>query len=200
LIFKGFTPAGYLSRYVYNNELNGGQIVARLIFSVIVISMLMLFGCSRYQNTHIALSAINDVPIKYRIGNLESKHSKELNEFMRSNYGVLLTENEDAPVINASFINIKTSKPSVLQNFVAAFSLGFVKREFSVDVRCVLQTIKDHQILSESKTEGTGKVESWGYFAAFREHEDNWGIGPAELEAEKRALSSAIEKAILGKK
>lgn len=169
--------------------------MVRLLLVAILLSA--FFGCARYQDTQFTLSPINDVPRKYRVGNLESKHSKELHEFIRSNYGAFLTENEDAPVINASFINLKTEKPSILQNLVGGFSLGFVKREFSVDVRCVLQTIRNNQILFESKTEGTGRVESWGYFAAFREQEDSWGIGPAELEAEERALSSAINETIL---
>ena len=127
--------------------------MVRLLLVAILLSA--FFGCARYQDTQFTLSPINDVPRKYRVGNLESKHSKELHEFIRSNYGAFLTENEDAPVINAN------------------------------------------QILFESKTEGTGRVESWGYFAAFREQEDSWGIGPAELEAEERALSSAINETIL---
>lgn len=174
--------------------------MSRLILSVIIIFVLSGLSCARYQNTDISISPINEITIKYRMGNIESKHNKELEEFIRNKYKDFLTENEEAPIIKTTFVHLKSRKPSALQNLITAFSIGFVRREFSVDVRCILQIIKNNQILSESRAEGTGKVESWGYFAAFKEQDETWGLEPAELEAEKRAFALALENTLLIKK
>ncbi len=169
--------------------------MSKIFLATLLILTFLSSGCARHQNMNIPISKYERSE-QYYLGKIESKHSKELEKFIRNKYRTLLSANETLPTINIHFIHLNTKKPSMGEIFATAFAFGFIGRDYSVDVRCLLQVVHDNKIISESESEGTGKVESWGYFAAFREQDKNWAIDPAELEAEKRAFSSAIDKII----
>ena len=63
----------------------------------LIMTMLLFLSCVRHQNTQFPISEIDEVTVKYRIGKIESKHSRDLEEFIRTNYKVLLQKMKRHP-------------------------------------------------------------------------------------------------------
>lgn len=171
--------------------------MSKIFRPFLLLLLAFTIGCARYQNPVMPQFSSLEFSQHYRIGKIESKHGKEIESFVQKNYFGLITDIAEAPIINIYFIDLDIQKPrSGAENILHAFTFGFIPRKFSAHKRCVVQVIKENQIINESTADEIGIVESWGYFALLKELDENWAILPADLEAEKKAFTSAIGKII----